>query len=218
MAVTVQSQIDRLKRFSTDITVAIALEYLQYANRELCFDLPLYLTEEDITLTANTQEYAVNADDLRVWTAHYWTSATASRPLEGVSLQGLERRFRGWRNTPASIPSRYAVHNVLTVPYILLYPKPNTTTTGGYPFVRLRVSRHVALTQAGNLPATLVDPNVYTYKAAELYCIDHDMSSRLKDVQPALHASIRKNLQGLDFKVLDAPPQTLTHPFPGVSR
>lgn len=218
MAVTVQSQIDRLIRSFTDITDAVALDYLQDANRELCFSLPIYLTEEDITLTADTQEYTINADDLRVWSGHYWESATFCKSLEGMTLRGLDLRHQGWRNTPASIPSKYVVFNKLTVPTLRLFPKPNRTTTGGYPFVRLRVSRYVALTQVGDLPGSLIAPDVYYLKAAEQYALDHDLGSRLKEIRPMLASAMRTNLQGLDFKVVDSPKATWTPVFPGVSR
>lgn len=218
MAVTVQSQIDRLKRMFPDVTTAVALEYLQYANRELCFDIPIYLVEEDITLTSGTQTYAINSDDLRVWAAHYWQSSTYSRPLTGVTLRGMELRHRGWRNTPASQPTKYVIYNELTVPTLLLFPKPNTTTSGGYPFVRLRVSRYVALTQGGNLPGGLIVPDVYALKAAEKYAIDHDLGSRLPMIQKQLKDAIYKNLQGVDFKVLDAPRQLYGMVYPGITR
>lgn len=206
MAVTVATQTARLQRIFPEITSAVASEYLGYAHRELCFDMPLYMTDEDITLDGSSQSFAINEDDLRVWSATYHYSATRSKPLRAMTKRKMDLTMSGWRNTPEQVPTMYAVVDDAGTKKVLLYPSPSVATSGGYPKVTLSVSRYVALST--NLPSGLVAPDVYALFAAYKYALDHDMQSRARLLQPELHMAIQKNLQGFDFKVADAPPSS----------
>ncbi len=202
-----------------EITSTTALEYLQYANRELCFDMPLYTLEEDITLDGASNIFTLNSDDLRVWSAHYVTSATNSKPLDANTLRGMELDYSNYRNTPESVPFMYCVYKESDVLKLKLYPQPATATSSGYPKVTLRVSRHVDLTELGNIPSGLVAPDVYVLKAGLMYATDHGHVDRVKLYEAMLRDAIIKNLQGFDFKVVDAPPKTKpAMRFPSVRR
>lgn len=202
-----------------EITSAVALEYLQYANRELAFDMPLYTLEEDITLDGTNYDFSINANDVRVWSATYKFSATMNKPLTAVSIRELELDYPSWRVVSSSIPNVYSVFKSSDTMKIRLHPTPGTATTAGYPIVTLRVSRHVDLDSGGNLPAGLVAPDVYAVKAAHMYALDHGHVDRIQILEPMLRALITKNLQGFDFMVADAPAKVMTgYRFPGVSR
>jgi len=219
MAVTVASQIARLRRMFSEITDTVAMEYLQYAHRELCFDIPVYTLEETVLPDGTNQTYTLNSDDLRVWSATYYYTSTYSRPLKAMTKRSMELKASGWRNTPATVPTTYAVYKESDVLKLFLYPIPATASAGGYPKVVLRVSRFYELSDSGDLPSSVVAPDIYALKAALMYAVDHDLPSRIMELTPQVAAAMRRNLQGLDYMVVDAPPTTtMGARYPSVTR
>jgi len=219
MAVTVASQISRLRRMFPEITDQVAMEYLQYANRELCFDMPIYTVEEVILPDGANRTYTLNQNDMRVWSATYYYTATYSKPLIATTKRGMELHYSGWRNTPHNVPTQYAVYKESDVLTLFVNPLPITAASGGYPNITLRVSRYYDLEQSGNLPNSLVAPDVYALKAGLMYAVDHDLPSRIAELRPMLTEAIHRNLQGIDFMVVDAPPKTtMGTRFPSVTR
>lgn len=200
-----------------EMTSAVATEYMGYAHRELCFDMPIYTLDEDITLDGTNYLFSLNADDIRVWSATYWRTNTTSKPLRALTRRGMELKMSGWRNTPEQEPGVYAVYPDSGTLKVHLYPSPSTVTSGGYPKVTLRVSRYSAL--GTNLPDSVLVPDVYVLKAAYKYCLDHGLYDRAKLIEAPMHEAVQKCLQGFDFMVVDAPPETMMgFRFPGVVR
>ena len=202
-----------------EITSTVALEYLQYANRELAFDMPMYTVEEDIQPDGTNNTFTLNDDDLRVWSATYKYSATYSKPLIATTLREMELDYSNWRNTPENIPNVYCVYKEGDDLKVMFYPSPSVAYSGGYPKITLRVSRHVELTAISDLPTGLVVPDVFCYKAAVMYAADHGHADRVQMYDKMYHEAIVKNLQGFDYRVVDAPPKTKpAFRFPGVAR
>lgn len=221
MAVTVATQTARLQRMFPEMTSAVATEYMGYAHRELCFDMPLYTLDEEIVLDGSSQTFSINEDDLRVWSGTYRYSSTLSKPLRATTKRKMEISMSGWRNTAEQIPSLYCIVDESGTKKVMLYPSPSVAsspaTTAGYPRVTLNVSRYVALST--NLPSGLVIPDVYCLLAAKKYALDHGMFDRAQILDPQVHLAIQKNLQGFDFKVADAPPESATgYRFPSIAR
>lgn len=200
-----------------EMTSAVATEYMGYAHRELCFDMPIYTVDEDITLDGTNYLFSLNQDDLRVWSGTYWYSSTSSKPLMALTRRGLELKMSGWRNTPENVPSVYCVYTDSGTLKVHLYPTPTTATSSGYPKVTLRVSRYSALST--NIPDSVLIPGVYVLKAAHMYCLDHGLFDRAKLIEPEMHLAVQKCLQAFDFMVVDAPPEIMPgFRFPGVVR
>lgn len=155
----------------------IAEEYLTEADAILAYHLPLRLTTEDINLTSGTREYAFS-DSLisRVWTVRYLRSATAddSYKLEHTDLTKLDLESGNWEALDDGEPqSFYLGSSSAGALRIGVSPSPDTTTSGGYPILRCRVSKTAALASGGSLPDNIRTATVYVACAAWRYAEDY---------------------------------------------
>lgn len=174
---TVASVITRMQRKFPDIDGATALEYLNLTHQELCVRIPLSIQSESISLTAGTFSYAIHDDDVKVWHVEYMRSATDIHRLEASHWETWNQEQPQWRMNAQAEPTRYAIHRDSTDQAIYLWSPPNLTTSGGYPVIRLWVTRYVALTSNGDLPPGLVNSEVYAFGAMMRYAFDHDHAS-----------------------------------------
>ncbi len=194
MAITVASAIARVLRIVNGIGETVALEYLQIVNDELAVELPLNLTTEDINVVAGTREYTLNVLDKRVWAAH-WVATSAEgdeRRLKATSISTLDHSYPDWRRRPRSRPTQRYLSLSGDSLVLGLDPKPNVTTSGGYPIVRCHVSRTSTLTANGNLPASLLSSDAHVFGAALRHAIDQQLSDRINSLKPFFDDAVLK--------------------------
>lgn len=127
---------------------------LQKAHDWVLSAVRLYADQsEDLTLVASQKEYTYNVNTLAIWLAVYRESATDDGyALLPLSADQLDQDIPTWRTnntnnegTPAYVCDRGG--------QVILYPAPQTATSGGYPTVTLYSSRAQTLASATNLPS-----------------------------------------------------------------
>lgn len=182
MAFLVQTVVTRLRRAYPDITEAVALELVNEVHQELCLDLPLIVTTEDITLTAGTREYALNENTLRVWAAEYVTSAAdgARTSLLETDLSLLYKISPNWRAGGRGTPTRFYISRSSTDYVVGIDPNPASSTSGGYPIVRLHVSRRASdLLIGDSFPKGILKLDLYLSGAAYKWCAERSIKDDL---------------------------------------
>lgn len=147
---TAQTLVDRIRRNFSGLTEAEALEYLQEAHTHILGQIRLNIETVSISLTADTREYALDNDILRVWNAMYLTSATQGFQLVPTHVDRLDSTTHRWRIQGSSQPREWYVEES----NLGLYPTPDTTTSGSYPAVSLEVTRDQTLSISGT-PTTI---------------------------------------------------------------
>lgn len=163
MATTFQTIIDDAQRTFQDMPDATALTLVRDIDRRVLQRIPLYKTTEDITLVAGTREYALNEATVRVWHADYLESSTAEpEGLIATQIEWLNQNVPGWRNTEEARPREYYTDYDLSDLKIGFNPIPETSSSGGYPTVRLYVSRiRLSAGLSDTVPKGLTSDEVY---------------------------------------------------------
>jgi len=158
MPTTVQNVIDLAKvgyPSLPDFGDSVAVKLFNEVHNEILTRVGVQTDTETITLVADQREYALNVTARFASTAVYVRSATEgdATKLEPVSQETLERQSGGYQFEDSGEPSRYYItHSNDGTVKIGFDPAPDTSSTGGYPSVVLRVGRGATLTAAGNLP------------------------------------------------------------------
>ncbi len=164
MAITVETVITRVKRIFKEADPTAMLDYVNEVHNDLLNTLPLVVDTEDLTaLVAETQEYTLDEDIVRVWSVELFKSATDRRSLNPVEIPYLNVNEPLWRRRNSSDPTRFYIWRNTTSPVVGLDPKPNLTTTGGYPFIRLHVTRTATLARSSSLPTGIRSADVYVF-------------------------------------------------------
>lgn len=168
----------RAQRLVPDLADTVAgYEYLNKVHRQLIIELPLRVTSRDVSVTANTSEYALTDAELRVWSAEWVLNANTRYDLRENEVTWLNLNRRGWRDAPAqSRPNEYYIWSNTTGRVVGLYPTPSVTTAAGYPVLRIHVSEGQTLTSGDTVLAALQSEDVYVYGMAARYGDDigHD--------------------------------------------
>lgn len=136
---TAQAIIDEAKLDFPDETDTRALSDLQSVDDYICFRFPVIRSRQDVTLTADTREYSLPSNTVRVLACRYVTSATASDKLQARHLDWFDAYDYNWRDQSSGTPMDYYVDTANN--NIGLHPAPDTTTSGGYPKLTLDVSQ-----------------------------------------------------------------------------
>lgn len=178
MAETVPNAIIEVQR-CFDMSDALALEYLNKADRYICANLPLRWTTEEVVLTAGTAEYNLSSETiLRAWQGRYRRTSTSSYVLRQTDITKLDLTEGDWRANPNNEPSEFCIKaNSSGGAAVLFSDTPPTTSspasTSGFPRVTLYVTTAAALTTADSLPAMLGSSDVYAFRAAYRYACDY---------------------------------------------
>jgi hypothetical protein len=151
----------------------VALEYINEVHADLLRQLPLVTATEDLSVTSGTQEYAINEATVRIVAAEWVTSATERRSLVVTDYDYLNSEEPNWRRRSAGTPSRVYLWRSATDYVVGIDPKPNTTTSGGYPVLRLHATRVGTLTATGSLPKGIINKDVYAYGAMLRFAMDN---------------------------------------------
>lgn len=117
------------------------------------------------SLVAGTKAYDVQTTARKVWSAVYFTSSTAGDlvKLKSYSVEEFEAYSGTYTGEDEGTPAYYYVRFKNDGQMELgLHPTPDTSSSGGYPKVVLRVSRGAQLTTSGNLPLGVADYSAWT--------------------------------------------------------
>lgn len=152
---------------------SIAFEMIAKADKVIASEIPIRLTSEDINLTAGTGEYAT-ADELiaRIWTARYVRSASTgdSKRLIHTDRTKLDLEFGDWRGADNGDPDYFYIGSSSAGALrVGVWPFPDTTTSGGYPVLRLNISKTADLVTGNSLPSVIQDSELYVDCACWLY-------------------------------------------------
>ena len=131
-------------------TTTYGAAFLQEAHDDVLRRVRLYPdATEVITLTAGDDSYALASNDLRIWAATYFQDANdTGTPLYATSVDTLDADYPLWRSQENGQPAFYWSLGQ----EVQFYPKPDTTTSAGYPNVTLYVSQRQTLVGTTDLP------------------------------------------------------------------
>lgn len=149
---TAQNIIDEAKLDFPDETDTRALSDLQSIHDHLLFKFKIYWSTENVSLTADTQEYTIPTDTNRVYQVRYYTSATEYKVLTATHIDKLDKENSKWRMHDSGTPREFYAD--LGRGKIGFYPAPDTTTSG-YPIVQADVSKRQTLSVGDTLPGSL---------------------------------------------------------------
>lgn len=174
MAITVAAvKAKIIRRFPDSAVNDVYLEYVNEEHQFLLSQLPLITATEDLSLTAGTQEYAINEDCIRIVAAEYLTSATDRRALVATDIDYLNSEQANWRRRNQGTPARFYLYRSATANVVGLDPKPGTTTASGYPIVRLHQTRVETLSAGSSLPKSILTKDIYVYGSMLRFAMDN---------------------------------------------
>lgn len=136
---TAQTIIDEAKLDFPDETDTRALSDLQSIDDELTRKYRLIWSRENITLTADTKEYALPSNTNKVYACTYQHSATDASRLDAKHVDYYDEYEDDWRELGSGRPLGYYVD--LVNGNIGFHPTPDTSTSGTYPRVVADVSK-----------------------------------------------------------------------------
>lgn len=119
---------------------------------------------ESISLTSGTRFYTPANRYAQVLACTYQTSATAAKSLIETTPDEIDMWYAGKRavENASGAPTHYALESQYTsagtLPTLLklwLYPTPDTSTSAGYPIVKLTGTTYVAFTSSDSFPTWL---------------------------------------------------------------
>ena len=176
MSFTVASIITAAKRRYPDMTDAEAVEFLNTVRGWVMSELQLRRTTLTVNLTADTQEYSLNAAVFAVDQVRYTRSSTQGdfKVLRAVSLYELDATSQDWRKLESGEPSSFYIYNGTTGPMIGLDRPAPTTTSSGYPILTIDVNQNNALSNGDTLYDDLPNAKVYVYGIRREFAEDKD--------------------------------------------
>ena len=201
MAITVPVCIDKLQDIYNDVSDTEGLLLFNSAHAEIGRQVKLYPDEavDLASLVAGTRGYAYSEDILHVWAAAYYTSASSYTALIQTSPDELDAMTNGeWRGESNGTPTHWYDEG----PNIGLYPIPDTTTSGGYPLVRLYCQKRRVLTTGDSLPGMIGEATPWVDYMAYLWA-----ERRHRDEKDARYADYKVSLARLKRHMLARAPR-----------
>lgn len=190
---TAQNIIDEAKLDFPDETDTRALSDLQSVDDYICFKYAVIRSRQDITLTADTREYSLPSNTVRVLAARYLTSATSSTKLTARHLDWFDEYDYNWRDQDSGTPMDYYVD--IANGNIGFHPAPDTTTSGSYPKVTVDVSQR----RGTLITSTDFGSSLPSYQAW-VEGLRHRMALRTSDERVTYYESLfRHELSQLDL-------------------
>ncbi len=165
MSFAVNTAIDNAQRVFPDMSDTVGLVFFNQVRRDLHAHFKLRQASQDINLTNGTQEYAYSADFMNIESVHYVTASGVSVNLEPVEYSYLNKHERDWRDTAAGTPTRFylTVGDTTSGPMVGLDPKPNTTTSAGFPIITVRGTKTVDMAAGETIYDDIPNTLVYEY-------------------------------------------------------
>lgn len=181
MASTVTQVIAKFRRTYPDCGDTRAGELFADTHREILVRLRLRETVVSISLTDGTREYDLGDTTLLVNSVVFVNSATEDDfyPLDAMSVDHLDYEDPRWRGRIAEdSPTLYYLRNVTssdTSKQVIGFdPIPDTTTSAGYPIVKVYCQQEGTITTSETVPPQLLSDQIYIYKMAQMYAAEKD--------------------------------------------
>lgn len=185
MSFTVATVVSSVQRVYSNLITSDVVGYMNEVRPDILRRLRLRNTTQNVNLTASTGEYAITAPMLGATSVVYIRSATESdrRILEPTNLETLDIVHPNWRSREAGEPRYYYFIDGLTGPKIGFFPKPDLTTTGGYPIVTIYYLDCETLNSGSTIYDDILSPMLYVHNVCRRYAEDRgldDLGLRLK--------------------------------------
>ena len=176
MTFSVDTIIDAAQLRYQDLSDTNALRGLNTTRNYVMTLLDLRQTSFDINLTAGTSEYALNEYLFMVDAVQYVRSSTRSdyKVLRATSTEELDATQQDWRKLDNGEPSQFYLNAISTGPVIGVTCPPDTTTSGGYPILRVYGNQGSALAAAGTFYDDLPNDKLYVYGIRKEWAEDND--------------------------------------------
>ena len=161
MAITAGTMYGYLQSVYPDASDALCLRSINRTVRALV--QPDDSRTESVTLSslvAGTASYALSESVVRVWSAEYQAESGSTKQLSALTMRQMERDYPNYRVAASASPSSYAVTYTGSALNLTLYPAPDSSSSGGYPRLVLRVSEAPTLTSGSSLPANVSEEAV----------------------------------------------------------
>lgn len=159
-----------------DLVTATAERYFNQIHNMVLMELGIRDTTADISLVSGTRAYTLPEADIQIKEAYLIRSSSANDHIRLLKTteDWMDLHDLNWRNrTSQGGPTRFWVSSAAssnnTLKKVLFDPIPPTTTSGGYPIVRLYVVQNVTLTSTDTVPVELSSSQVYLDGASWLH-------------------------------------------------
>jgi len=165
MSTTVQNVVDQARIGYPSIpdvgAPSTAVNLANEVHNDILTRCGIQTDTETITLTSGTKEYSLPVTARFATSVTYVRSASAEDVVKLLSRsqEEFENESPAYKYSDSGEPTSYYItHGSDGTVSIGLDPTPDTTTSGGYPKVVMRVGRGATLTAAGNLPLGVARP------------------------------------------------------------
>jgi len=177
MSFTVTNIVTGVQRVYSMLRTDDIVTYLNEIRPDILRRLRLRNTSQDISLTADTREYAITAPMLGATSIEYIRSATQSnrKALVATNSETLDIVNPNWRARASAEPREYYFVGTSTGSKIGFFPTPDTTTTGGYPIARIHYLDCDTLNSGSTIQDDVLSPMVYVHAICQRYAEDRGL-------------------------------------------
>ena len=192
------------------------LTLYQEALLEVLALLQIEEGSEDFNLTDGTREYekVYNPDLFSIRAAYYITDASTAVKLKAVDTDWMDENISVWRyTTDTGTPDKFYVGSPTSAALTTqgkivlgLDPIPDTTTTGGYPIVRIYGPEYEEPAVTSDVPQSITHPRVLIECMKKNYASDRDSTEnwqRFRDAFGYELAQCRDIISGQVEDLLD---------------
>jgi hypothetical protein len=215
MGSSVDQVVTKFRRIYPDCGSSRAGEIFADVHREILVRLRLREKTVSINLTDGTKEYDLGDTSLLVMGADYIKSATDGDfiNLSPTSVDHLDYDDPSWRaRLGEGDPTQYYLRNVesndTSKQVIGFLPIPDTTTSAGYPIVRVYCHVEGTITTSETVPPQLLSDDIYTTTMAHKYAREKDhkrVDFWEKESEKEFHKNtihIKNRVERLDTQVI----------------
>lgn len=165
---------DEFRQIFPDCTEADALAHLNAVRNEVLSYVPLVWDVYDVNLTSGIGTYSLEAGNvLRVWGAAYLTASNTGTMLqERQYYENIAQDALFETASTTDVPQQFYLKPGTSASSGLtlgLLPRPNATTTAGFPIVRLFVTNYQTLTAGTTFYEDIPNSEVYVHGMAARY-------------------------------------------------
>jgi hypothetical protein len=138
------------------------------------------------SIVAGTERYDLPPDVVKVWVCRYGKVSDASQAttMAAVTIDQLENEAPDYRKTKGEPRAYYVLAG-----QIGLVPVPDTSSSGGVPFLAMEVSRAPTMADADSLPAHVNSADAWVYGVASLYALEQG-DPRAAHLDEAYHRAL----------------------------
>ena len=172
MAETLSGLRLRFRDFFKDASNTLIDRALNDALNWLSVKYPLLVEETTQNVTADQNDFALDAETAIVFMVEYQASATDKVPLTLMTWQDFEDNYIGWRDVDSSRPNVAFIRSGT----LLVYPTPDTSTGATYPRVLIVATKRVPnLSVVGDeIPDNMPQHDAVLFRALR----EHSLSRR----------------------------------------